>query len=526
MNLDTLIRMDRKSLLALAQKQKIPGLNGLSREQLAEKLAGKTKARAVADAAKVPAKTQPAPLVPKSKGATGVPDKKSVVPVGKNGGSDKKASHSKGIDIPAKTSSTSAPKSQAKPEVKKSAPGVPTVPPAAASVPNKSPILVENQEGSFKNAASFVKAMRERPAILSLKSVYSGKVAGAVQPSPKENKSPVPAKGELKNTNSPQVKNPKKQARGPAGLPEAKPQKSAARDTSLERYSGSSAARTLPPTKQASPNPSLPTEYGKDRVVVLVRDPHWVHCYWEISRQTMNRAQAALGQDFDGAQPALRLVKLGDKDCGLGEQIVREFHLPEGARNWYLDVPEPGTDYCVDVGYRSKSGRFYGMGRSNAVATPRVAWSEQTETVWTEQDNRDAERLFALSGGLNPHAGSAELRQFFEEKLGHNPGSPSITSLGSGGFGFLGKERNFTFQLDADLVVHGSTEPSAKVTFQGEPIPLRPDGTFSLRFRLADGRHIMPAVSVSCTGMEERTIVLAVERNTKTLEPVVHEEEE
>ena len=84
----------------------------------------------------------------------------------------------------------------------------------------------------------------------------------------------------------------------------------------------------------------------------------------------------------------------------------------------------------------------------------------------------------------------------------------------------------YTFNLDADLVVHGTTEPSAKVTFQGEPIPLRPDGTFSLRFRLEDGRHIMPAVSVSCTGMEERTIVLAVERNTKTLEPVVHEEEE
>jgi hypothetical protein len=36
----------------------------------------------------------------------------------------------------------------------------------------------------------------------------------------------------------------------------------------------------------------------------------------------------------------------------------------------------------------------------------------------------------------------------------------------------------------------------------------------------------MPAVSISCTGMEERTIVLAVERNTKSLEPVVHEEEE
>jgi hypothetical protein len=76
------------------------------------------------------------------------------------------------------------------------------------------------------------------------------------------------------------------------------------------------------------------------------------------------------------------------------------------------------------------------------------------------------------------------------------------------------------------LIVYGSTEPNARVTFQGEPVTLRPDGTFSLRFRLADGRHILPALAVSATGMEERTVVLAVERNTKSMEPIVHEEQE
>ena len=313
-----------------------------------------------------------------------------------------------------------------------------------------------------------------------------------------------------------------------SGASESRPQKSTARDTTMDRSNGKSGSslKILGPSRLPSESASLPAGYAKDRVVVLVRDPHWIHCYWEISKSTLSRAQAALGQDFEGAQPALRLVKTCGKDGISGEQIVREFHLPEGARNWYLDVPESGTTYCVDVGYRSRNGRFYGMARSNSVATPKVAWSEQADTSWTEQDHRDAERLFALSGGLQPNSGSAELRRFFEEKLGHNPGSPAMTSLGSGGFGSLGKDRKFSFQVDADLVVYGSTEPSAKVSFQGEPIPLRPDGTFSLRFRLTDGRHILPAVSISCTGMEERTIILAVERNTKQLEPVLHEENE
>ena len=33
----------------------------------------------------------------------------------------------------------------------------------------------------------------------------------------------------------------------------------------------------------------------KDRLVVMVRDPYWLHAHWEITRQSVERAQAALG---------------------------------------------------------------------------------------------------------------------------------------------------------------------------------------------------------------------------------------
>jgi len=484
MNPAALNRLDRKSLLSLAQKHKIPRPAALSKEQLVQKLTVKCEVQPSVKrqtTKKVPPKPQIATFV----------DKKPVL-------------------------GTSKPKS-----------------------PLILPTKKTGSEAGAKNGKIPRPLAQIVPAIEAIKSSKmadqqkAGKIAPKVsQPNPPVSqppaqKSKAPTTGKRSQTVIPQPVVARVAPPSPIiRLNDPKPQKSAARDTSSDRSQGGGPSKPITHAKTSNNQPSLPTEYGKDRVVVLVRDPHWVHCYWELSRQTMHRAQTALGQDFETAQLALRLVKLGDRDCGLGEQIVREFLLPDGARNWYLDVPEPGTDYCVDVGYRTRNGRYYCMGRSNSVSTPRVAWGDQAENSWTEQDNRDAERLFALSGGLQPHAGSAELRHFFEEKLGHNPGSPAVTSLGSGGFGFLGKDRNFTFNLDADLVVHGTTEPSAKVTFQGEPIPLRPDGTFSLRFRLEDGRHIMPAVSVSCTGMEERTIVLAVERNTKTLEPVVHEEEE
>jgi hypothetical protein len=41
---------------------------------------------------------------------------------------------------------------------------------------------------------------------------------------------------------------------------------------------------------------------------------------------------------------------------------------------------------------------------------------------------------------------------------------------------------------------------------------------------MPDRRQVIPAVSASADGVEKRTVVLAVERNTKVLEPMVNEQ--
>ena len=102
-----------------------------------------------------------------------------------------------------------------------------------------------------------------------------------------------------------------------------------------------------------------------------------------------------------------------------------------------------------------------------------------------------------MSGGFDPTASSLELKQLFEERLRRPLGSPAVTSFGSGGLLPGGKARKFWFQLDAELIVYGATEPNARVTLQGEPVKLRPDGTFTMRFSLPDSRQIIPAVATS-----------------------------
>jgi hypothetical protein len=267
----------------------------------------------------------------------------------------------------------------------------------------------------------------------------------------------------------------------------------------------------------------LPGGYGKDRIVCMVRDPYWLHCYWEVTRQAIQRAEAALAQAWHGARPILRLLDVSTTDTTANsESIVRDIDIHGGANNWYIEVQNPPRSYRVDIGYLSRGGQFYVLARSNVVSTPRAGMSDVIDENWSDLDSEQARRIYAMSAGFDPSASSLELKQLFEERLRRPMGSPAVTSFGSGAFQF-GKQRTFWFQLDAELIVYGATEPNAKVSLQGEPVKLRPDGTFTMRFSLPDSRQIIPAVAMSADGVEERTIVLAVERNTKHLEPVINE---
>lgn len=324
------------------------------------------------------------------------------------------------------------------------------------------------------------------------------------------------------------VKPAKKSARKKT-LVRLRPQTAAARSTngvaSQEEQIERSKFDVGVPTKDLSAKVprDLPAGYGKDRVVLMVRDPYWLHSYWELTRQAVQRAEAALGQEWHGAKPVLRLLDVSTHDTtNSSETIVRDIEIHGGVNNWYIEVQNPPRSYRVDIGYLSRLGQFYVLARSNVVATPRAGLSDIIDENWADFDQAKADRIYAMSAGFDPTASSLELKQLFEERLRRPMGSPAVTSFGSGAFQY-GKQRQFWFQLDAELIVYGATEANAKVTLQGKPVALRPDGTFTMRFSLPDSRQIIPAVASSGDGVEERTIVLAVERNTKHLEPVINE---
>jgi hypothetical protein len=77
--------------------------------------------------------------------------------------------------------------------------------------------------------------------------------------------------------------------------------------------------------------------------------------------------------------------------------------------------------------------------------------------------------------------------------------------------------RNFWFTVNAELIIYGATEPDARVEIGGHPIRLRPDGGFSFRFALPNGRFELPVAALSADGVEFRGAVLRFERCTQTV---------
>mgnify|MGYP000926184636 CR=1 FL=1 len=261
----------------------------------------------------------------------------------------------------------------------------------------------------------------------------------------------------------------------------------------------------------------------KDRLIVMVRDAFWLHAYWELSRKSVERARVALGHYWHGARPILRVCEvLRDGITTSTRQSVRDIEIHGGVNNWYIDVQPPPKSYQLDIGYVTVEGKFFCLARSNVVTTPPTASGDAFDRNWAEVA-KDYERIFALSGGYSDHNSKGDLKELLEERLQRTIGDPISIQFGPGAGGSSIDESNFKLEVDAELIVHGVTSPDAHVTLRGEPVRLRSDGSFAVRFNLPDRRHVLPMVASSRDGAEQRTVVLAIDRNTKIMEPISHD---
>jgi len=259
----------------------------------------------------------------------------------------------------------------------------------------------------------------------------------------------------------------------------------------------------------------LPGQYGADRIVLQVRDPWWIHSYWEVKWTTFERLKRELGDDFNRAKRVLRVYDVSHIVFN-GSNAHRSFDIQinEYATSWYIDTAGPGRSWCLDLGLVLPDGRFITILRSNTVYTPIEGPSWITDEEWMIPDDMFA-RLYGMGFGFGR---SSPVGKAWQERVkmalfSGALASPGITSVTSPVKKELG--RKFWLVVDCELIVYGATEPDAKLSVQGKPIALRQDGTFTLRFALPNGKQVIPVKAVSADNVDERTITPIVTRETR-----------
>ena len=256
----------------------------------------------------------------------------------------------------------------------------------------------------------------------------------------------------------------------------------------------------------------------RDRIVLIVRDSFWMQAYWEVTKATIQRVKVALGPNWLKSRPVLRLLKITSRgNTNSFEEVAQEIPIHGGASNWFINVNDSPATYRIAVGYLMPSDgdteRFHMIAKSNEVLTP--SGSVETDESWSDITN-DVEKYYSLSGGYETNIVSDQLRSVLEEKSGqalHTTAFQNIPSL-------TRFSRKLNFDVDAHVVVHGSTDPFANVTIAGVPVEIESDGSFAVRMDLPNKRQVLPVIASSRDGTQRQTTVLAIERNTKVLEAV------
>jgi hypothetical protein len=145
---------------------------------------------------------------------------------------------------------------------------------------------------------------------------------------------------------------------------------------------------------------------------------------------------------------------------------------------------------------------------------------------WTQPQEQAMAKILSMDSVRRIWLGSMEITELVRRQLGREISSAGAAQLGqaqaapsglgsiSSAYGGVERKRGFWFNVNAELIVYGATEPDAEVRIGGRVIKLRGDGTFSYRFSLPDGDYQLPATATSPDGEEQRIADLRFARHT------------
>jgi hypothetical protein len=318
----------------------------------------------------------------------------------------------------------------------------------------------------------------------------------------------------------------------------------------------------------------LPDGYGTRSLILTARDPHWLYAFWDFTNVQLREANKA---SRDG-HLIIRTFTSSDQNLISETHVHPEsknwfLSVNSGARGYVAElghynakgkwtslsksspVHTPSTDLAeesdaefaslpVEVPFQQLLSLIEGvipedipllealqqLRAEGHEGLPEAAQFTGAKTgtspaVWTPSQERALAEVITLDEVRRVWVGSHEITELVRKQLVGDLSSASaadksgsagsISSLGaSSPLGGMPEQHDFWFNVNAELIVYGSTEPDAKVTIGGRQIKLREDGSFSYRFALPDGNYDLPAQATSARGDDSRSAVMSFGRAT------------
>jgi hypothetical protein len=328
------------------------------------------------------------------------------------------------------------------------------------------------------------------------------------------------------------------------------------------------------PEKAEPVESELPEAYGTKKLFLTARDPHWLYANWDLTRDQQSKLNAR------SAEGHLILRVYGSKIEGhpqyeihvhpesrhwfahverAGVPYAAELGYYSSVGRWMRVASSGATFTPPDSISEDTSAEFATipfefpfsklldivkaavsenrplaqaveeLRRAGHPALPRV--NGQPISHWTGEQEAALAKIIAVDESRRVWMGSFEITELIRRRLTQEisslgiMSSLGISSLGVSSLGISSfsspfggmPAKGFWFNVNAELIIYGATEPDAKVTIGGHAVNLRPDGTFSFRFALPDGNYDLPAVAVSADGTDARAADLKFSRDTQYL---------
>ncbi len=127
----------------------------------------------------------------------------------------------------------------------------------------------------------------------------------------------------------------------------------------------------------------LPSQYGKNEIVLMVKDPYWLYTYWELTESKKEELRHRFGLPaWEKSHPMLRVYELTDCPYDFLHAPFFEIAITNEADNWYIRTNKPNSTFCVDLGRWVPNYGFISLARSNIVTTPADRPSNIIDPLW------------------------------------------------------------------------------------------------------------------------------------------------